>query len=57
MIPKEMKTDESLILFLLEAANYFRNRDTGGEDKAHWANVINAEKCTLVAERMKVLTT
>lgn len=33
------------IEFLNEAANYFEKRPTGGEDKAYWANVYNAESC------------
>lgn len=31
--------------FLREAANYFERRPTGGEDRAHWANVFNAQNC------------
>jgi len=33
------------IKFLEEAAEYFEKRPTGGEDKAYWANVYNAEHC------------
>lgn len=33
------------VKFLQEAQRYFANRDTKGEDKAHWANVYNAENC------------
>jgi hypothetical protein len=35
--------------FLKEAAKYFSARDTGGEDRAHWANVYNAENCLRAA--------
>lgn len=31
--------------FLEETAKYFDSRDTKGEDRAHWANVYNAENC------------
>jgi len=33
------------VKFLEEAANYFEHRPTGGEDRAYWANVYNAENC------------
>ena len=42
-------TPEKAIEFLNEAAIYFKNRDTGGEDKAYWANIINAECCLAIA--------
>lgn len=42
--------------FLREAASYFRNRPTGGEDKAHWANVFNAENCEKAADEIERLT-
>jgi hypothetical protein len=35
--------------FLHNAAIYFENRPTDGEDTACWANVYNAEKCTRIA--------
>lgn len=35
--------------FLAEAATYFRNRPTDGEDRAYWANVYNAENCERIA--------
>lgn len=35
--------------WLEEAARYFENRPIGGEDKAHWANVYNAENCRKIA--------
>lgn len=37
------------IVFLREMASFFRNRPTGGEDAAHWANVYNAENCDRIA--------
>ncbi len=37
------------ITWLEEAARYFENRSTGGEDRAHWANVYNAENCRKIA--------
>jgi hypothetical protein len=33
------------VKFLREAANYFRNRPTKGEDMAHWSNTVNADNC------------
>lgn len=43
------------IEFLREAARYFLNRDTGGEDKAHWANVYNAENCNRIADKLSAI--
>lgn len=48
-------TPSEAIKFLEEAAKYFENRDTGGEDKAYWSNVYNAENCRKVAELVKDL--
>ncbi len=31
--------------FLREAATHFEQRDTHGEDNAHWSNVYNAKNC------------
>jgi hypothetical protein len=48
-----MSTPEDVaarVAFLREAANYFRKRDTGGEDAAFWANVANAENCDKIAD-------
>jgi hypothetical protein len=39
-------------VFLLEAARYFERRPTGGEDRAHWSNVYNAENCRRIAARL-----
>mgnify|MGYP007028080193 CR=1 FL=1 len=43
------------IAFLEEAARYFERRDTQGEDRAHWANVYNAENCRKIAKRLAAL--
>ena len=39
--------------FLLEAARYFENRPTGGEDRAYWSNVYNAENCRKIANVLR----
>lgn len=49
------ETLKVLVAFQKEAANYFRKRPTGGEDKAHWANVYNAENCDKTANVIEVL--
>ena len=41
------------VLFLEEAATYFLNRPTNGEDIAHWANIYNAENCTKIAQYIR----
>jgi hypothetical protein len=38
-------SQDDLLKWLDEAAKYFEMRDTRGEDRAHWANVYNAEMC------------
>lgn len=43
----------ALAEFQEEAARYFSNRPTNGEDAAHWANVYNAENCTKTAEFLR----
>lgn len=48
-------TVDQAIKFLEEAAQYFGKRPTNGEDKAHWANVYNAEACLKIAELVKDL--
>lgn len=40
------------IAWLREAARYFSARDTKGEDRAHWANVYNAENARKLADRL-----
>lgn len=44
------------IEFMNEAATYFENRATGGEDKAFWSNVYNAENCRRVAGLLSALS-
>jgi len=41
------------LMFLEATAIYFTNRDTGGEDRAHWANVSNAETCRKIARLLR----
>ena len=44
------------IAWLKEAARYFSNRPTGGEDAAHWSNVYNAENANKIASRLDALS-
>lgn len=46
---------EDEVKWLREAARYFSSRDTGGEDRAHWANVYNAENANKIADRLAEL--
>ena len=46
-------TETQAIEFMLKCASYFENRPTGGEDKAYWANVFNAEKCRIVSQMLE----
>lgn len=39
--------------WLEEAATYFENRSTGGEDMAYWANFANAERCRSIAVKLR----
>lgn len=41
------------VTFLREAAEYFENRPTNGEDKAHWSNVYNAKNCRDIAAMLE----
>jgi hypothetical protein len=41
--------------FLHNAAKYFENRPTDGEDTAYWANTYNAEKCRKIANEIEKL--
>ena len=41
---------EDMIKFLREASEYFKNRSTGGEDRAYWSNVMNSSKCSSIAD-------
>lgn len=47
---------EAEIAWLKEAARYFSNRPTGGEDAAHWANVYNAENANKIASHLDALS-
>jgi|GEM_PF-1018687 len=44
------------VAWLHEAARYFSARDTKGEDRAHWANVYNAENANKLADRLAELS-
>lgn len=44
---------DELIAWCNEAARYFENRPTNGEDAAHWANVSNAENARKVADALR----
>lgn len=46
---------EAAVTFLREAARYFGNRETGGEDSAFWANVANAQTCNRIADLLHAL--
>jgi hypothetical protein len=48
-------TAQPHISFLREAANYFRNRPTNGEDSAFWSNVTNADNCEKAANLIERL--
>ena len=41
--------------WLAECAAYFTKRDTGGEDRAHWANVYNVENCQKISAAIERL--
>lgn len=41
--------------WLLEASRYFAKRDTGGEDRAFWANRINSDNCRFIAQLIGTL--
>lgn len=49
-------TPERAIAFLEEAARYFANRPTHGEDSALWSNVYNAKNCIEVADMLRTPT-
>lgn len=46
---------DKTVEFLREAAKYFANRPTNGEDRAYWANVYNSEKCIKSADEIEQL--
>jgi hypothetical protein len=41
--------------WLAEAARYFTNRPTNGEDSAHWSNVANAERASQIGALIAAL--
>ena len=53
---EECRTTSTSVLFLLNAAEYFKGRPTGGEDKAYWANAYNADSCKRAAALIETLT-
>ena len=48
-------TDQTDAAFLRDAAKYFDNQPTNGEDRAHWANVYNAMNCRRIADRLDAI--
>jgi len=46
-------TRKDAVKFMREAARYFQNRPTGGEDAVHWSNVYNAENCIKIANMLE----
>lgn len=51
MTPTEAERD-GLVAWLEGAATYFEKRPTNDEDRAHWANVFNAENCRKATARI-----
>lgn len=47
--PSRMAGTEAAVTFLKDAARHFERLETGGEDRAHWANVYNAQNCRQIA--------
>ena len=45
-------TQDSDVAFLQDAAMYFERRPIEGEDRAYWANTMNAENCRRIATRL-----
>lgn len=50
MQPTKKVKASPLGTFLREAARYFEERPTNGEDKAHWSNVYNGDSCRRAAD-------
>lgn len=50
----QLITKGAAIAWLEEAAKYFANRPTGGEDAAFWANSYNAENARRIANLVSV---
>ena len=55
MRDRQYSDPEWMQKFLQEAAKYFENRPTDGEDSAYWANVCNAEKCLKIVDEIEKL--
>jgi hypothetical protein len=51
----DLMSTQAAITYLKDAANYFVNRDTRGEDANFWANVQNAENCRRIARLIEAL--
>lgn len=51
----ELISPRAAIAYLKDAASYFSNRDTKGEDSAFWANIQNAENCRRIARLIDAL--
>ena len=50
-----MMTAFEAISWLEACARYFEKLDTGGEDKAYWSNVYNAQNARNIADLIKEL--
>jgi hypothetical protein len=46
-------TIEQAIAWLDECARYFGKRDTGGEDRAFWSNIYNAENAKAIRDLLQ----
>ena len=51
----EINKIESYIKWCSEAAHYFENRKTNGEDLAHWSNVINAQTAREISSFLRTI--
>lgn len=54
MKTQDTKADAD-VAFLRKVAEHFDALPTGGEDRAHWANVCNAANCRRIADRLAQL--
>jgi hypothetical protein len=43
----------AMVAWLKACARYFENRDTHGEDMAHWSNVYNAKNAREIADYLE----
>ena len=55
-IMDDLISPAAAITYLKDAAAYFVNRDTKGEDSAFWANVQNAENCRRIARLIEAMS-